>query len=138
MHPMKAFLNAAAAQLGRPAKSTLSQYCNGTDEPQLRSWCCWTTFSRLQYSAGYWSAELPLASELGERSVADGGTWEQPFPYEDIAHIIVPKRFIEEPWSDKIFTQWHHEQDLDGLSAFFRVQGIDHHISPYALEVKLF
>lgn len=138
MNSMRTFLETATRHLWRPAKSTLSEYCNGTQKSELRSWCCWTTYGQLVYKAGYWSAELPLEAELGEKYIADGGTWGQPFLYEEIAHVIIPREFTEEPWSDKVFTQWDHEQDVDGLSALLNDKGIDHHLSRYALEVKLF
>jgi hypothetical protein len=120
-------------------KTTLG-WCSADDrEPQRRSWCSWTTYGRLLRDAGYWTGELPLEAELGELSVSDGGTWGQPFGYDDdLAHIIIPRTFIEEPWSGDAFRQWEHQQDIDGLSSLLTAAGIDHRLSEYALEVKRF
>jgi len=105
----------------------------------MRSWCCWTTFGRLECDTVYWSGELPLESELNVTSVADGGSWGQPFRYREIAHIIIPRTFCEEPPSDgREFTQWYHEQDIDGLSEALSSQGIDHKLLQYCLELKLY
>jgi len=107
-------------------------------ESRLRSWCSWTTFDRLARDSGYWTAELPLENELGESYVKDGGTWGQPFPYNAIAHIIIPRHFIEEPWPGDAFYQWVHEQDIDRLATFLDRAGVRYHHSAYALEVKRF
>jgi len=119
-------------------KTTESEFSAPGAESRLRSWCSWTTFGRLERDAGYWTAELPLVEELGETYVNDGGTWGQPFSYDDIAHIIIPRRFIEEPFGQAAFRQWTHEQDIHGLAGRLDSAGVRYHISDYALEAKLF
>ncbi|MBV1690969.1 hypothetical protein KRR38_25645 [Novosphingobium sp. G106] len=119
-------------------KSILGEGCNGNHPPQLRSWCSWTTFGALSIDARYWVDELPLESELGEQYVHDGGTWGQPFLYEELAHVIIPRRFIEDSMFNKKFTSWEHEQDIDGLSVLLNDAGIEHRTSQLVLEVKLF
>ena len=139
MTDVRNFLLTATRHLCRPARSSMSEYCNGNTAHRKRSWCCWTTFGRLECDTIYWSAELPLVSELNETSVADGGSWSQPFCYREIAHVIIPRTFLEEPWSaDGTFTQWHHEQDLDGLSKTLNLEGIDHNLLQFCLELKLY
>jgi len=139
MIDVRNFLLAATRHLCRPAVSSLSEHCNGNAPYRMRSWCCWTTFGRLECDTVYWSGELPLASELGEASVADGGSWGQPFRYQEIAHVIIPRSFCEEPWSDDgRLTQWHHEQDIDGLSKVLNSEGVDHNLLQFCLELKLY
>lgn len=120
-------------------KTTLRECSDENGVPKRRSWCSWTTYGRLTRDAGYWTGELPLENEIGEISTLDGGTWSQPFYYEDnIAHIIIPRIFTEEPWPAEVFRQWEHEQDIDGLSLLLTAAKIDHRLSQHALEVKLF
>lgn len=139
MIDVRNFLITATRHLSRPAVSSMSEYCNGDAPHRRRSWCCWTTFGRLECDTVYWSAELPLESELYETSVADGGSWGQPFSYREIAHVIIPRTFLEEPWSaDGTFTQWHHEQDVEGLSKALNLEGIDHNLLQFCLELKLY
>lgn len=139
MTDVRAFLVLATRHLCRPMASSLSEWCNGDAPPRMRSWCCWTTFGRLRHLTVYWSGELPLESELGEKHVADGGSWGQPFAYPDIAHVIIPRTFDEEPWSEGgKFTQWQHEQDVDGLSTVLRAAGIDHNHHDFGVELKLY
>jgi len=130
-------LSIAAARLQEPISTTEDEYSAPGGEPLLRSWCSWTTFSRLQRDAGYWTGQLPLEAELGKMSVADGGTWGQPFPYDDLAHIIIPRQFIEDPLGRE-FRQYTHLQDIDGLSRALNEAGIPHHLSHHALDVKRF
>lgn len=138
MADLRTFLLIAARHLRRPIRTNRSEFSDPSGAAQLRSWCSWTTYSRLKADAGYWTGELPLETELGESCVSDGGTWGQPFGYDDdLAHVIIPRIFIEEPLSET-FTQWQHEQDLEGLSLLLTAAGVDHHLSEYALEVKLF
>ncbi|MFK5108440.1 hypothetical protein ACI394_28250, partial [Klebsiella pneumoniae] len=87
---------------------------------------------------GYWTAELPLVSELRQNYVADGGTWGQPFPYTSIAHIIIPRKFTEEYSRGRRYNLWSHEQDLDALSNILRTECIPHIVSAYVLEAKVY
>jgi hypothetical protein len=139
MSALRRFFELSASSLVQPLRTELGQWSNeGDQKPSRRSWCAWTTFSRLGRDAGYWTAELPLLSEIGERSVVDGGTWGQPFPYEDLAHIIVPRRFTEEYAAPKRFAHWTHEQDINGLSGRLNGEGIEHRLAEHVLEIKLF
>jgi hypothetical protein len=137
MTDLRAMLIISARHLQRPKSTTENEFSAPGAVSRLRSWCSWTTFDRLKSDAGYWTAELPLESELGESYVADGGTWGQPFPYGELAHIIIPRCFIEEH-SGVAFRQWAHEQDIDGLSQQLETADVRHYLSEYALEVKLF
>ena len=139
MTDVRNFLLTATRHLCRPARSSVSEYGDGKTAHRKRSWCCWTTFGRLECDTVYWSAELPLESELHETSVADGGSWGQPFSYREIAHVIIPRTFLEEPWSaDGTFTQWDHEQDIEGLSKALDLEGINHNLLQFCLELKLY
>ncbi|MFC3441657.1 hypothetical protein ACFOKF_10760 [Sphingobium rhizovicinum] len=139
MVDLRCFLLIATQHLKRPIKTTSGECSDESGIPQRRSWCSWTTYGRLSRDAGYWTGELPLEAELGDNSVSDGGTWVQPFYYKDnLAHIIIPRIFTEEHYGIGVFRQWQHEQDIDGLSLLLHAAGIDHYLSQYALEVKLF
>lgn len=102
------------------------------------TWCAWTTFSRMNEKAGYWSAPLPNADELLEFCTADGGAWGQPFPYNDLAHIIIPHKFILEFFEDEKFYVREIFQDIEGLSLKLTQEDITHYLSNYALEVKIY
>jgi hypothetical protein len=106
--------------------------------PGKRSWCAWTTFARLGEDAGYWTAPLPLESELGQLGTSDGGNWVQPFHYSQIAHLIIPRKFYWEQFEEG-FTSGLHFQDLEGLSQKLLDQGITaHRLTDAVLEVKLY
>lgn len=101
------------------------------------SWCAWTTFSSLQQQVHYWSAGLPLASELMPTGVADGGTWGQPFMYREIAHIIVPREVYWEATTPE-FTNGTRFQDIKRLSSELTAAGITHRLTEMILEIKLY
>jgi hypothetical protein len=107
-------------------------------EPYYWSWCTWTTFGRLQHSAGYWSAPLPLEEEILENATLDGGMWSQPFRYSEIAHIIIPRQFSYEKLNENEITWIDCSQDIDGLSKELNKIDIDYSIGEICLEVKLF
>jgi hypothetical protein len=137
MTDWRKILEIAARHLNRPLRTTPeeSNDLHGTmTSPWRVSWCAWTTFGRLQQNCGYWTAELPLLSQLHETYVGEGPSWTQPFPYYDIAHLIIPSRFEEHHMPG----MWTHEQDIDGLSALLNTAGIDHSLSRYALDIKRF
>jgi hypothetical protein len=58
---------------------------------QSQSWCAWTTFERLISDSGYWTSGLLAEPELMETYTVDGGPWGQPFSYQNIAHVIIPR-----------------------------------------------
>lgn len=144
MTDWRRFLTIAAERLTSPLRTEKGEGTSDGGSPLLQSWCAWTTFGRLTLDAGYWTAELPKVGELGERSTTDGGTWGQPFPYNDLAHLIIPRQFSEERSYDpdnksrRGFWQWRHVQDIEGLSAQIRAEKIEYELSQWALQIKLF
>jgi hypothetical protein len=110
-----------------------------TSEPRIRSWCAFTTFPRLEMNAGYWTDPLPEESELLPTHTTDGGTWGQPFSYDEFAHFIIPARYTNEGWSRrrKYFIR-RCTQDIEGLSRLLADAKIEHRLSSVALEIKLF
>lgn len=111
---------------------------NPCEAPGKWSWCAWTTFERLGEDAGYWTAPLPLESELLEEGTLDGGTWGQPFRYSQLAHLIVPRRFYWEQISAESFNSGVHMQDIGSLSERLTIEGIAHRLTELVLEVKLY
>lgn len=103
-----------------------------------KSWCSWTTFERLRTDAGYWQAGIPSPSELGEVHIQDGGTWGQPFKYDDLAHIIIPASFYFENRSDGKFTCGFRDQAIALLSQRLDKHNIEHRHTQLILEVKLY
>ena len=138
MPDWRTFLVLAKHHLSATVKTSQSEWVEPSDDCRLRTWCAWTTFSRLADTAGYWTEELPEESELNDKGTNDGGTWGQPFPYDDLAHVIVPRRFFEEGMPFDRYTNWFHVQDVDGLSALLDANGIEHRLGDYALEIKLY
>jgi hypothetical protein len=123
------------------------EYCEGSPtsaEPVAATWCSFTTFGRLGDNAGYWTFPLPKDTELGRDATTDGGTWREPFRYEEIAHFLLPRRFYGEAYDGREaggpvrFFHWHHYQDIDGLSDLLKSAGIEHRLSTFALEIKRF
>jgi len=106
--------------------------------PQSQSWCAWTTFESLQSQLTYWTAGLPSASELTESHTTDGGTWGQPFSYQDIAHIIIPKTFYWELQEGQAYEYGTRQQDIHALSVELQAAGLPHRKTDLVLEVKLF
>jgi hypothetical protein len=105
---------------------------------QSESWCAWTTFRSLGESINYWSAGLPAESELSAVGVADGGTWGQPFVYQDLAHIIIPRQFYWEIVEPGRFENGAKQQDLEALSRELTEAGIEHRLTELVLEIKLY
>lgn len=71
----------------------------GSGDPvaaKSNSWCAWTTFKRLSEDAGYWTSGLPSECDVGTQNIADGGVWGQPLLYAQIAHVLVPAKFVRE------------------------------------------
>lgn len=102
------------------------------------SWCAWTTFQRLETDAGYWTCGVPHAAELGATSIADGGTWGQPFQYRDLAHVIIPGIFEQETVAGGEYRCNRKEQDIQTLSRLLSEQGVPHRKTDLVLEIKLF
>lgn len=111
---------------------------NSSDEPFYWSWCTWTTFGRLEHQAGYWSGPLPLEDELDEKFTRDGGMWTQPFSYEDIAHIIIPRSYSFERLLDDEMIWIDKLQNLTGLSSILSEHEVDHRRTELLIELKLY
>jgi hypothetical protein len=102
------------------------------------SWCSWTTFRRLNQDAGYWTCGLPNRGEYSDSHIKDGGTWGQPFSFQEIAHIIVPKVFYWETVAGPEFKHGTKMQDIDKLSEQLSRAGIIHRKTDLLLEIKLY
>ncbi len=103
------------------------------------SWCAWTTFSSLEHQLTYWSCGLPEEHELLEQGIADGGTWGQPFTYRDLAHLIIPRKFYWERFSESSgFENGYREQNIEKLSQTLKQENIAHRLTDLVLEVKLY
>jgi hypothetical protein len=103
-----------------------------------RSWCSWTTFQRLNEDAGYWTAGLPREMDIADTHIKDGGVWGQPFSYAELAHIIVPQKFLWESVPGPDFTSGFREQDIKALSSALTEKGIGHRATDLVLEIKLY
>jgi hypothetical protein len=104
------------------------------------NWCSWTTFTRLTEDSGYWQSGLPHMHELRDKGTTDGGTWSQPFLYEDIAHLIVPKTFTRElltgEGEQSIFQRVLATQDIEALSEALAAESVPHTLTAIALEIR--
>jgi len=105
---------------------------------QSESWCAWTTFGSLRNSVHYWTAGLPAEADLEEIGTADRGPWGQPFPYKDLAHIIIPREFHWEIIAPGQFKNGARLQDIAVLSAELKSAGIRHRLTELVLEIKLY
>ena len=103
-----------------------------------KSWCAWTTFGSLADCVNYWRAGLPSLSDIGERGTNDSGPWGQPFLYQDLAHVIVPREFYWQTVSPGQFTNGTKEQDIQELSRQLSAAGISHRLTDLILEIKLY
>ena len=138
MTDWRTFLAISGSYLRETNRCSVGEWSDRSpDAPRLKSWCSWTTYERLLDNAGYWTAELPLEAELTDVGTTDGGTWGQPFYYEQLAHLLIPRSFSEEHTWNGYFV-WAHEQDIDGLSQRLHKAGMAHGLSAYALDIKLF
>ena len=96
------------------------------------SWCSFTTYSRLLSSdAGYWQAGLPKLQDIGENGTLDSGIWLNPIPYDDIAHILIPEKFLNDRLEPRI-------QDIERLALVLDRANINYHKIDGLLEVKLY
>lgn len=102
------------------------------------SWCSWTTFSRLNQDAKYWAAGLPNDEDIGEVGINDGGTWGQPFKYQEIAHLIIPRKFYWETEGGPTFQFGYKEQDIAALSKTLIERQLPHRLTDLVLEVKCY
>jgi hypothetical protein len=103
-----------------------------------RSWCSWTTFTRLASDAGYWTHGLPRLEDILETYTADGGVWGQPFPYSDLAHVIIPIEFYWESGAGESWKCGSRKQDIVSLSGTLHRVGVGHRCTDRVLEIKLY
>ncbi len=101
------------------------------------SWCAWTTFDRLETSVFYWNAGIPSIDCLEENYVNEG-SWTQPFLYSSIAHFIIPKNVYWEEVNNGEFINGTIQQDIYELSRVLDNNHVEHQMSEYWLEIKLF
>jgi hypothetical protein len=101
------------------------------------SWAAFTTFSALEHGVTYFNCGFPNAEDLLDTGTRDGGVWGQPFRYEDLAHLIVPRKFYWERILDG-FENGYKSQNVDALSVELKKHKIDHTVSKWALEIKLY
>ncbi|HYM44245.1 MAG TPA: hypothetical protein VET46_15915 [Steroidobacteraceae bacterium] len=103
-----------------------------------RSWCAWTTFDRLTSDTGYWTAGLPGEEHLMETYTVDGGPWMQPFSYQSLAHVVIPREFYWETVRPGHFDHGTKQQDIATLSRKLSESRIRHRLTELVLEVKLY
>lgn len=109
-----------------------------TDSGCSASWCSYTTFDRLTGDAGYWTMGLPAAAEVETWGIRDGGTWGQPFLFERLAHVIVPREFYWERGRGADWECGSRAQDLVALSAALGAANVEHRLTDLVLEIKVF
>lgn len=105
---------------------------------ESESWCSWTTFERLSADAGYWTAGIPNRGDLRSSHIADGGIWGQPFAYQELAHVIIPRTFDQKFATDSGYRGVRKHQDITLLSRLLTEDGIAHWKTELVLEIKLF
>jgi len=113
----------------------------GTGAPTIvnsDNWCSWITFDRLEEDVRYWTSGLPKSDELNETSLQDGGVWGHPFLFNEIAHIILPKKFFGEACIDGKYQFVHKEQNIENISDLLTNAGIEHRCTDKILEIKLY
>ena len=103
-----------------------------------QSWCSWTTFDRLSEDAGYWTRGLPALEDIFETYIGDNGVWSQPFHFSQLAHLIVPRKFMCDEPPGPNWTYRERVQNLEGLSARLQKAEIPHRLTELVLELKCF
>lgn len=121
-YPWKKFFEIAIAALGEGEMRL----------ENTKSFCAWTTFRNLQTDCHYWQAGLPRLSDLDDRGHKDWGIWRQPFDYNELAHVIIPRTFVAGLIGEK------QTQNIDKLSELLKKEGLKHYCSDTVLEVKLY
>jgi hypothetical protein len=86
----------------------------------------------------YWRAGLPSLSDIGESGTNDSGPWGQPFPYKELAHVIVPRELYWQTVAPGQFASGTKEQDIQELSRQLSAAGISHRLTDLILEIKLY
>ena len=102
------------------------------------NWCSWTTFEKLQDDCSYWQSGLPNQGEFNRHLVKDGGVWGQPFPFNEIAHLILPAKFCWEGNSGKEWVSGQKQQDIKLVSERLVSLNVPHRLTDTVLEIKLY
>ena len=102
------------------------------------SWCGWTTFTLLREGVHYLEGGLPPTEEILELGLEDGGLWGQPFRFDDLAHVVLPRTYFWERHDGGQYENGFKSQDLDALSKELRSESIPHRLSDMVLEIKLY
>jgi hypothetical protein len=102
------------------------------------SWCSWTTFDRLLLDAGYWGAGIPARRDIFETHIGDGGVWGQPFSFEALAHLVVPREFYWESGPNEEFQHGTRAQPITALSEKLVQLRVPHRLTDLVLEVKCY
>lgn len=103
-----------------------------------QSWCAWTTFERLSVDAGYWTRGLPAAEDIFETYIGDNGVWGQPFHFSQLAHVVVPRKFMCDEPPGPSWTYRERVQDLENLSAKLHAAEVPHRVTELILEIKCY
>jgi hypothetical protein len=111
---------------------------NFAPDCRIGSRCSWATFDSISTGAHYWSGQLPVEADLEITHIRDGGSWRQPFSYQSLAHVIIPRAYDIESGGAGDYAYQAGEHDLDGLSATLDGLGIGHRKTDLMLEIKLY
>jgi hypothetical protein len=111
----------------------------GSPDPlESESWCAWTTFRAIKEGIHYWYCGIPDFCEILDTHIADGGTWGQPFEYDDLAHVIVLASFYWETRGAPGFHSGLKHQAIEKVSLHLNELGIAHRKTEHVVEVKLY
>lgn len=111
----------------------------GDQNPRAsQSWGAWTTFSALELGVHYWSSGMPNFSEIAETHIVDSSTWNQPFTYASLAHVVVPATFYWETTGTPEYANGFKNQDILKLSEALNSLNIRHRVTELVLEIKLY
>jgi hypothetical protein len=126
------------AEWKRTLQTCIAILGSGDWDPYLSdSWAAFTTFSALDHGVMYFNCGFPKAEDLLDKGTRDGGVWRQPFHYDDLAHLLVPRKFYWERIQDG-FENGYKSQDIDALSAELKKREIAHAVNQWVLEIKLY
>jgi|APLak6261663543_1056040.scaffolds.fasta_scaffold02601_3 hypothetical protein len=105
---------------------------------ESETWCTWTTFQRVNEDIHYWTSGLPNLDELEPTWIKDGGTWGQPFRYQEIAHIVIPSAFSWESKEGETWQMGKKLQNIEKLSHALTKAKIAHRKTGVIVEIKLY
>lgn len=111
---------------------------SGGEAEKNRTRCAWTTFCMLEGDLTYWVSRFPDIEDLSHTGIGDGGVWGQPFPYSEIAHIIIPRKFRWYGKPGPQYVEGYTLQDIDMLSNELSKLSVPHHKSDKVLQIMLY